>query len=398
MVPPILAPMPRPLFTAEQAVAAAREHRWEPEEEFPGAKNVLWKMRCMTCGQVRRRPLRRVLEGYGCWSCTFFLADPVKREKIVRDAGFTPTEPPHRLAATPWRCRCGTCGNEVDVLVHNITKGGGCIWCSGRRSPEELCEEIRRFGFEPRTPPPARVSMSWECTCLRCGENVTPILVNLRQRPDRNGCPYCSGLARITPEVAVQRMEERGATPLEDFQDRKSQWLMRCHKCGRDSRRQYKAVMRGHGCKFCDKQGFDWSGPAMVYVMVNEKLGAGKYGIASLSAKRSRFSVMRPRGWAMAYSLPFPTGVDAHRIEQRVEDILREDRSVPQFLAQGDLPQNGATETFSLSLISASEVWELVQAEAARDDVEAEQPDIPAPRPPAHTESPRVAEQLTFEL
>ncbi|MCX4776799.1 hypothetical protein [Streptomyces sp. NBC_01264] len=228
---------------------------------------------------------------------------------------------------------------------------------------------------------------------------MQPILVNLRQRPEQSGCPYCSKVARITPETAAKRMEERGATPLEKFRGRQETWLMRCHKCGKESRRRYKAVMRGHGCKLCDKQGFDWSGPALVYVMTNDQSGAGKVGIASMRPKRGRLSVMRPRGWRMPYSLPRPSGDDAYRIEQAVLDLLRDELAVPQYLTQRDLPQNGATETFALSLISAREVWELVLAEAERGaGATTLRATVPAPRPPAPTESPRPTEQLAFEF
>ncbi|MFG2825041.1 hypothetical protein ACGFX4_37145 [Kitasatospora sp. NPDC048365] len=140
---------------------------------------------------------------------------------------------------------------------------------------------------------------------------------------------------------------------------------MRCHKCHRESRRRYKAVMRGHGCKFCDKQGMDWAGPAEVYVMTNAGLRAGKVGIASLRPKRSRASVMRPHGWEVFRSLRCVSGTEAHEIEQQVLDALRESLEVPQYLDQSDLPQNGATETFALADISPTAIWELVRRTAA---------------------------------
>ncbi|KIQ64264.1 hypothetical protein TR51_19150 [Kitasatospora griseola] len=220
-------------------------------------------------------------------------------------------------------------------------------------------------GFRPLVAWPGQVHRPWESACMECGETVQPILANLRQRPEQSGCPHCSNVAPITPGLAEGRMKDRGATPLEPFPGRHEPWLMRCEKCGRPSRRRYKAVMRGHGCRFCDKQGMDWAGPAEVYVMTNTELAAGKVGIASLRPKRSRMSVMRPHGWELFRSLPCASGMDAYDIEQQVLDILRDRLEIPQYLRQSELPQNGATETFALADISPLEVWGLVRRTAA---------------------------------
>ncbi|MFJ8434769.1 hypothetical protein ACIQ9P_26060 [Kitasatospora sp. NPDC094019] len=360
--------MVAPRFTPDQAVAELDRHGWTPLEEYPGSQKKLWLMRCREGGHTLRRSLQRVVEGYGCKPCIFPLADPAYREKIVRAAGFVPLVPVPRLSATPWPCRCETCGNEIEVLPERIQNGHGCTWCSGRRSPEELEREMVRRGFRPTVPWPGQVARPWPSICLKCLKAVMPILSNLRQRPDQSGCPHCSKVAPITPELAVQRMEERGATPLEPFPGRDVPWLMRCHTCERPSKRRYKAVMRKNGCRFCDKQGFDWAGPAGVYVMSNAHREAGKVGIASLRPRRSRLSVMRPDGWRQYRSLSCASGTEAYEIEQKVLDTLR-DLGVPQFLRQDELPQNGATETFALADMSVEEVWMLVLRTASEPGV-----------------------------
>ncbi|MFE4265398.1 hypothetical protein [Streptomyces sp. NPDC056883] len=307
-----------------------------------------------------------------------------------------------RLAATSWLCRHDLCGKAVRVLVAGVVKGTGCTWCAGRRTSEELRQEMLDRGFKPRVPPLPRMNQRWESTHIRCGNTVYPILVNLRQRPDQHGCPYCSKVAPITHEIAVQRMGERGATPVGPFLGRSAPWNMLCHRCRQVSERCYKRVMRGHGCRFCDKQGFDWAGPAVVYVMVDEALkgGAGKTGIASARCKRDRFSVMRGRGWSRVYSYHCETGILPYEIEQAALDVIREVLEGAQFLSQQDLPQNGATETFSLADLSTEGAWHVITKQAGKIAPASQLviTVVPGPRLPDQTESQPRGEQLAFDL
>ncbi|MCX4776800.1 hypothetical protein [Streptomyces sp. NBC_01264] len=150
--------MRKPRFTEEEAKAELDQRGWVPLEDFPGTVNATWLMRCTTCSESHRRSLRRVVEGHGCRSCSFFLASPTRRKKIVQDAGFVPVVPAPQLSATPWRCRCTGCGNEVDVVVERIARGLGCSWCSGRWSPEELHSEMVWRGFDSPPHPPGSAS------------------------------------------------------------------------------------------------------------------------------------------------------------------------------------------------------------------------------------------------
>jgi hypothetical protein len=302
------------------AVAELAQHGGEPLEPYPGQQSKGWKIRCTRCGWVppNGRSLNRIRQGFRCRGCIGWLVDPAERERIVRAAGFIPTAPPPRLAGDPWPCRCSDCGYVVPVIVANIKKGHGCRHCSGRRTMEEAVAEMLERGFRPRVDYPGAAHKPWESECLRCGEIVRPRLANLRVRPDLPGCGRCSGRATITPVLAAQRMEARGCTPQEPFPGRSRPWSLKCHRCKEVTPRTYKAVMRGHGCRRCDKQGFDYAGPAYVYLITSRLWDAGKIGIYGKRAQKDRIKIMRPHGWQLFRELPCASGTDARAIEQAV--------------------------------------------------------------------------------
>ena len=66
---------------------------------------------------------------------------------MLRAAGLEPLEP-YQGVMMPWQSQCRTCGNQVAPLLNNIKKGQrGCKWCSGRViDPAEAAEVMRATG------------------------------------------------------------------------------------------------------------------------------------------------------------------------------------------------------------------------------------------------------------
>ncbi|MFI1174211.1 hypothetical protein [Streptomyces melanogenes] len=126
-------------------------------------------------------------------------------------------------------------------------------------------------------------------------------------------------------------------------------------------------IRRGQGgCRYCADPGFDYTGPAVLYVITHRALGAHKIGIAGESARNNRLTVHRRYGWEVFKVARFVRGADAHLVEQAVLRRLRSELGLGQYLTVVDMPQRGETETTDAAEISLGELWQLVKVETAR--------------------------------
>lgn len=357
-------------MTADQAVAVLAEHGYTPMEDYPGNKNASWKVRCDSCGWEKPRSLKRIMQ-HRCRSCMGWLVRPEEIEERIRDAGFVPSVPYPGRKDRPWLCTCTGCSTEFPINIGNVCRGHDCGYCSGHYTDVAEAEATMiAKGFKPRIPYPGNAHTGWESDCLECGKIVYPHLANVRYR-EKNGCRYCLRKA-VDPVDAEAFMHFKGWDPLVPYPATpREAWKCRCSECRRISEPSYKSVQRGHGCRFCNKQGFDYAGPGHVYVMSNTGLGAVKIGIFGKRARRSRSSIMRPSGWETFKVLACVSGEEARLIEQAVLHHLRVERGLSPYLTNDLMPQNGATETFDAEQISVGELWELVEAEAVVRDEEA---------------------------
>lgn len=181
----------------------------------------------------------------------------------MRAAGLEPLVP-YPGMASPWRCRCTTCGHEVTPRCSTIRKGwGGCRFCANaarnaRRLTEtatQAVEEMRAADLEPKGAYPG-AAKRWPCTCTRCGQACTVTLNSVRR--GQRGCPTCSLTLRAArtlaahADEAVAVMRAAGLEPLVPYLGTSEPWLCRCTVCGRETSPRHLSVRRGHGgCKFC---------------------------------------------------------------------------------------------------------------------------------------------------
>lgn len=345
--------------TAEEATAIMRAAGATPVEDYPGSIKKPWRVRCDTCETVLPRITQHVRSGRGCRACRNVLA--------VKNKGLVPKEP-YVNGRAWWSCHCTHCDTDVRIQAAEIAQGGACPGCKKVTTPEGALAEMREYGFEPTVPYPG-ANEPWPSLHGQCGKLVEPALTNLRFRRGRGtGCRYCSGRA-LDPADAAAFMQSKGWVPLEPFPGPRSRWSCLHTKCGNPSTPTYKSVRRGHGCRFCNKQGIDYSGPGYVYVMTNDRAGAVKIGIYGKRAQRDRKTILRRYGWETFKLLPCPTGEQARQIEQAVLRHLRHDRGLPPFMSKAEMPQNGASETFGEEHVTALEMWELVWGEAERHGV-----------------------------
>lgn len=101
---------------------------------------------------------------------------------------------------------------------------------------------------------------------------------------------------------------------------------------------------------------------AYTYVVTHPGFRAVKVGYASDRSKRLEH--LQRRGWEPYRRLVVSTGSAARRIEQAVLFELRFRLYVPPYLTEAQMTNGGWTETSSLALISASQVWDIACEQA----------------------------------
>jgi hypothetical protein len=99
----------------------------------------------------------------------------------------------------------------------------------------------------------------------------------------------------------------------------------------------------------------------LTYVITHPDFRAVKVGFTTPQSRR--LEVFGRQGWQPYRTLEVATPEIARQIEQSVLFEIRHHRYVPQYLTQNEM-QFGWTETASLGLIAAGEVWDIVCQQA----------------------------------
>jgi hypothetical protein len=339
----------------------------EPLEDYRGA-NWPWKSRCRQCGTVSSPTISNLRKGHRCQICAARKVSKDsrlrERERAVADmraAGWEPlTDYPGSVH--PWPSRCLRCGRESAPRLGNVRRGSGCRHCASNVAvtAEEALAAFRARALEPVDPIFPGTKRGWRSRCLRCGNEVSPKLAHLRSGASK-GCRYCSGLGPTNPVVAVVNMRAVGLEPQEAFPGYNVPWRCICMRCNRPVSPRYgNVIARNRGCSYC-AGGPDRNAPALVYVIVHQDHQALKVGVTSIEAQTDRVAAHHRRGWEPFQALTTTTGDIAYRIEAEVISYLAYDLGLEPYLGPEHMPQGGATETFSLDSVTASEMWELVR-------------------------------------
>lgn len=317
----------------EVARARMRAAGVEPLEPYPGRAHAPWRCECQSCGSVVTPTMANVQRGQGpCRVCGRRQAGDALRlsEEEARDrmivAGATPLEPYPGTNLRPWRCKCHSCGDVITPRLGSITGRVPCPRCgreaqmaARRADADDAAMILRAAGADPRVPYPGRLK-PWRAQCVRCGRNVSPMLVNVMRgtRP----CKWCANRARAKSnltdaEVAREQMIEAGAVPLEPFRGVKKKWRCRCVTCGEEVWPQLQTIQRGAGpCTGCAVTGFDQTAPALVYLVELPAASIMKVGV--MGTRTYRLKQHTARGWIVAERWEVATGKQALDIERAV--------------------------------------------------------------------------------
>lgn len=96
----------------------------------------------------------------------------------------------------------------------------------------------------------------------------------------------------------------------------------------------------------------------LTYVLTHPDFRAVKVG--HTTHKSTRFEDFGRRGWQVYRTLEVTSPGIARQIEQATLFELRHLRLVPAYLTRNEMREYGWTETSSLGLITAREVWDIV--------------------------------------
>ena len=189
-------------------------------------------------------------------------------------AGLKPLAP-YVGVASKWKCKCSKCNKIVYPSLQSIKRGqGGCKPCGYKKSSDKrkidsdtAVAAMINAGFKPLEPYKG-AGISWKCSCLICGEEISPTLNKVKKG---SGCKFCKGIAKLNPEAAFKVMLLAGLKPLVPYKNSSSKWKSRCLNCKKIVSPTYSAIQQGQGsCVYCAKNKIDEKDA--IKVMLSSKL------------------------------------------------------------------------------------------------------------------------------
>lgn len=295
---------------AAEAAMVMRSHGWEPLEEYPGAGKQ-WLSRCAACGVIKLKMLSHVQEGRGgCTSCMGLDVTEESARDLMVAAGLEPlVEYPGALR--PWLCRCQDCGHIGSPCYSKVKMRGRQCWSCRSEAisqalqldEEEATASMLQKHLEPLTPYPGGVETPWKSRCMVCDTVLDPGPTLHNIRGSQGGCPTCAG---------------RGINPAR---------------------------------------------PGYLYLVVNDVIGAFKWGIANIE---QRIAQHVSQGWRLRARWNFDQAKDAWEIERQIKTWIR-GMGIPAAMAAGEMKYRGHTETALLSDIDIAEVIAFITALAGTD-------------------------------
>jgi hypothetical protein len=208
----------------------------------------------------------------------------------------------YKRSTIPVRVRCTICERESDVRLTNVrAKGSACSWC----------------------------------------------------RYEANARRY-----RLKDDDIVARAALLRIKLLEPFVKTKAPIKVECLECGYQSVRKLAWNKPNKGCARCGHRPFDFTAPSFLYLLKHADLRALKIGVTNVDTNRLRDH--KREGWRVVAQL-FCSGEDAYEAEQAILRWWREELGAEAFLAAGDMPQGGWSETVSMGVVDVDDTVGLMK-------------------------------------
>lgn len=353
-------------ITKEKAISIYLGSGAKPVSEFVRT-NQKWPGRCLGCGGDVAPRLDDLKRGQGpCPPCGARVSSEKQKlteEEATRrmvEAGAEPLEPwGSKKVDDPWLCRCLLCDSTITPTVHSVNSGQGpCIHCGRSQSAlkrtfthKQAVELLSLYQFQALQDYPG-AGEPWLTRCENCGSEAKRSLANIQTG---HGCRDCAYENNKNSELeSTAEMLRRGWEPLEPYPKASEPWKCKCLNCGEVSfKRLYSLNHKGSmGCVHCSERILG----TYFYLIHNSELRAFKVGVGG----QRRLDDHRWQGWAVVDVWDLVTPVEAYSLEKNVLTFVREEWGLPQWLGREDMPQKGATETFSDGEKTAEDLRQLV--------------------------------------
>lgn len=330
-----------------------------PLEPYVSAKSQ-WNCQCLRCKRAFRvRYDNARLTKVACPYCNGSRVDPSEiRQKLV-SRGLHPVEP-YPGSKMKWKVQCQKCKLTSSRRTDGrVALSRPCPFCSRRRTHRQSALEILdHAGLVPLVSFPG-ANKPWKSRCKRCLRTVTPRLANMRR--GQTGCAYCSGHI-VSPTEAKRVMQRAGLVPLTPYVSAKATWRSKCKKCFREVKPRYNDIKNGQGgCFFCAERGFDFSKPAILYLLKHSKKGILKIGITGSRTKESRISTHSRHGWKLIASWEKRNALKIAKVEHDILRWWRHELLQRPALRSFQMPQGGFTETVSIRVVTPIRVIRRVE-------------------------------------
>ena len=348
------------VIDSKDAVQLFKKNGLEPIENYVNSSTP-WRSIHVKCGREVSPAYNSVQQGSsGCGHCAGNIVDENEAKKIFISRGLIPQEN-FPGANKPWRSIHAQCGREVFIKYAYVLDGSsGCRECSVNYvNPELALETFRSANLEPLEPYPG-TSRGWRSIHTVCGKEVAPNWGYVRKY--QAGCKYCAGKA-ISETDAELILQSKGFKALVPYPGSQAPWRMIHLKCGMEVSPRLNslqfAVGGGEGCRNCADSTFNYSEPAIIYLITSTGLLAHKIGISGENKKRVQQH--QREGWETFKTLRFETGEKAYEVEQGILTWLSETFGWTPYLSKEDMPQGGYTETVDASEIDLPTIWAKVE-------------------------------------
>jgi hypothetical protein len=238
-----------------------------PKSRFPGAASRPWRLKCEICSKLVTETLVSLEKRSrpGCKSCCSVSQNRItagEASKRLRQKRLVPLEDFPGTVNAKWKVRCLICGVSSATSLSDLAtrKNDGCSQCGLNANyqkntvePRVAIARARKAGLKPLSPYPGNSKERWRCLCQKCGSEVSPTLNQISMGSPCAECGIQRGISkRRTPEqLAVARMIQGKARPLEPYPGADKPWLAECLKCKRQIRPRLSGLKTQGACRFC---------------------------------------------------------------------------------------------------------------------------------------------------